>query len=101
IATRLYGTYPSNLVAIITNYLRTGSRNFVQCKRYSAMDIVGLCTGFAASLLLFLIVNSERSFDKSHEHSAHIYRVAESWPDAGEEDISDLIVTPQAPVMDE
>lgn len=101
IAKRLCGTYPSNLVAMITNFLRTGWRNFVKYKSYSAINIVGLCTGFAASLLLFLIVNYERSFDKFHENSAHIYRVAESWPDAGEEDISDLIVTPQAPVMDE
>lgn len=101
IAKRLYGTYPSNFIAMIRNYLRTGWRNFVKYKSYSTINIVGLCTGFAASLLLFLIVNYERSFDKFHQNSAQLYRVAEAWPDAGEGDISDMIVTPQAPVMDE
>ncbi|HEX7014377.1 MAG TPA: permease prefix domain 2-containing transporter, partial [Cyclobacteriaceae bacterium] len=101
IAKRLYGTTPLNMIDMIGNYLRTGWRNFVKYKSYSAINIVGLCTGFAASLLLFLIVNYERSFDKFHQNSVHIYRVAESWPDAGEADISDMIVTPQAPVMDE
>lgn len=101
IAKKLYGTHPLILSPMIKNYLRTGWRNFVKYKSYSAINIVGLCTGFAASLLLFLIVNYERSFDKFHQDSAHIYRVAETWPDGGEGEISDMIVTPQAPVMDE
>jgi putative ABC transport system permease protein len=84
---------------MIRNYLRSGWRNFLKYRNYSAINITGLCTGFAASLLLVLIVNYERSFDKFHTNSRQIYRVAEAWP--GGDDVSDMIVTPQAPLMDE
>lgn len=95
---KFYGTQPIIFIAMIRNYLRSGWRNFLKYRSYSAINIAGLCTGFAASLLLFLIVNYERSFDKFHTNYRNIYRLAEAWP--GGEDTSDLIVTPQAPLME-
>src|SRR5690606_9063507 len=91
------GIEPLIFPAMIRNYLRSGWRNFLKYKSYSAINITGLCIGFAASLLLFLIVNYERSFDKFHSNANQIYQVAEAWP----ESVSDRIVTPQAPIMDE
>lgn len=99
IVKRFYGTQPIIFTAMIRNYLRTGWRNFLKYKSYSAINIIGLCTGFAASLLLFLIVNYERSFDKFHKNYSSIYRVTEMWPEA--DDVSDVIVTPQVPLMEE
>lgn len=99
ITKRIYGIEPLIFPAMIRNYLRSGWRNFLKYKSYSAINITGLCTGFAASLLLFLIVNYERSFDKFHTSYSQIYQVTEAWP--GGDDISDRIVTPQAPLMDE
>jgi putative ABC transport system permease protein len=96
---KFYGIQPIIFSAMIRNYLRSGWRNFLKYRNYSAINITGLCTGFAASLLLVLIVNYERSFDKFHTNSRQIYRVAEAWP--GGDDVSDMIVTPQAPLMDE
>src|SRR5690606_36487431 len=75
-----------------------GWRNFLKYRGYSTINVTGLCMGFAASLLLFLIVNYETSFDKFHDNSSQIYRLAEAWSGG---DVSDMIVTPQTPLMDE
>lgn len=96
---KLYGIQPIIFTAMIRNYLTSGWRNFLKYRSYSAINVTGLCIGFAASLLLFLIVNYERSFDKFHTNYRSIYRVAEMWP--GGDDVSDMIVTPQAPLMEE
>jgi putative ABC transport system permease protein len=99
IVKRLYATHSLTPLYMLSNYLRTGWRNFLKYKSYSAINIIGLCTGFAASLLLFLVVNYERSYDKIHTNSARIYRVAEMF--ANDDNVLDQIVTPQAPIMDE
>lgn len=99
IVKRLYATHSLTPLYMLSNYLRTGWRNFLKYKSYSAINIIGLCIGFSASLLLFLIVNYERSFDKFQANYRNIYRIAESWPNGN--DILDQIVTPQAPIMDE
>ena len=96
---KLYGIQPIIFTAMIRNYLTSGWRNFLKYRSYSAINVTGLCIGFAASLLLFLIVNYERSFDKFHTNYRSIYRVAEMWP--GGDNVSDMIVTPQAPLMEE
>lgn len=96
---KLYTIEPQIFPAMVKNYLTSGWRNFVKYRSYSAINVTGLCIGFAASLLLFLIVNYERSFDKFHSNYHNIYRVAEMW--AGGDDVSDMIVTPQAPLMEE
>ena len=96
---KLYTIEPQIFPVMVKNYLTSGWRNFVKYRSYSAINVTGLCIGFAASLLLFLIVNYERSFDKFHPNYHNIYRVAEMW--AGGDDVSDMIVTPQAPLMEE
>lgn len=85
-------------LVMIKNYLTTGWRNFLKYRSYSTINIVGLCAGFVASLLLFLIINYERSFDRFHDRYGRIYRVAMGYPSG---DLSDRILTPEVPLLED
>ena len=80
------------------NYFKIGWRNLLKYRSYSTINILGLSTGFGATLLLLLIINYENSYDKFHMDYNNLYRVATS--DFNGE-LSDLIVTPQIPLMKE
>src|SRR5882757_9004396 len=60
---------------MIRNYFKTAWRNLLRNKSYAAINIIVLAIGVAACLLIFLIVQFERSFDNFHSKKDHIYRV--------------------------
>ena len=60
---------------MIKNYLKIAARNLWRHKAYSSINIVGLATGIAASVLILLFVRNELSFDKHHEKAERLYRI--------------------------
>ncbi|MCG8309934.1 MAG: ABC transporter permease [Cytophagales bacterium] len=84
--------------AMFQNYFKIGWRNLLKYRNYSIINILGLSIGFGATLLLLLIINYENSYDKFHADHDNLYRVATRDADGN---ISDLIVTPQIPLMRE
>src|SRR5215831_21026081 len=60
---------------MIKNYFKTACRNLLRHKTNSLINIAGLMVGFAAFLLIFLVVQYEQSFDNFHENGSNIYRV--------------------------
>ncbi|MBC7904232.1 MAG: ABC transporter permease [Gemmatimonadaceae bacterium] len=57
------------------NYFITAFRNFLRNKSFSFIHILGLSIGISASLVIFLIVYHEYSFDRFEEKRENIYRV--------------------------
>lgn len=57
------------------NYLKTAWRSLVRNKAFSLINITGLSIGIAASLLLFIVVEYELSYDKFQPDHNRIYRV--------------------------
>lgn len=57
------------------NYLKTAIRNVSKHKSNSIINIAGLMVGFAAFLLIFLVIQYEKSFDDFHANKNSIYRV--------------------------
>ena len=57
------------------NYLKIAYRNIVKNKVYSLINITGLAIGIAASILIFLFVSYELSFDDFHKDADNIYRI--------------------------
>ncbi|MBA3673888.1 MAG: hypothetical protein H0W75_02870 [Chitinophagaceae bacterium] len=55
------------------NYLKIAWRNLGTYKSDTAINLTGLCVAFTASLLLFLSVYYEFSFDKFHKNADDIY----------------------------
>ncbi len=58
------------------NYFKTAFRNLKRNKSYAIINVLGLTVGVAASLLIFLVIQYETSFDNFHKKKNSIYRVA-------------------------
>jgi putative ABC transport system permease protein len=73
---------PSQLpkyAAMIRNYFKIALRTLWKNKKLSAINITGLAVGIACSLLIFLYVQDEISYDRYHHDSAQIYRVVKDF----------------------
>jgi predicted permease len=62
---------------MLTNYLTVAWRNLIHNKTFSALNLFGLATGLACSLLIFLWVRDELSVDRYHANGPHLYRLLE------------------------
>jgi putative ABC transport system permease protein len=60
---------------MLKNYIKIALRNISKHKGYSLINISGLAIGIALSLLIFLFVKHELSYDQFHENSDRIYGI--------------------------
>jgi putative ABC transport system permease protein len=72
------------------NYLKVAARNLARYKGYAFINIMGLAVGIAASVLIFLYVADELSFDRFHENADRIYRITADWSNKGDSRIHQL-----------
>ncbi|HTE33887.1 MAG TPA: ABC transporter permease [Chryseolinea sp.] len=70
-----------NIILAIRSHLRYKIPLFI--------NLIGLCTGLASALLIYLWVNDELSFDRFHNNSDRIFQVMERRQQADEIKISD------------
>ena len=64
---------------MIRNYFKIAFRNLLRYKGFSFINIFGLATGMACSLLIFLFVKDEISYDRFHKDADKIYRVVKDF----------------------
>ena len=57
------------------NYFKIAGRNLIRHKSNAFINISGLMVGFAAFLLIFLVIRYEQSFDDFHANRNNLYRV--------------------------
>ena len=76
---RLHSAYAAGhndgIITVIRNYLLVILRNLRRTKVFSALNILGLAIGMAASLLIIHYVQVERSYDRYHTGAERIYRL--------------------------
>ncbi|KIC90119.1 FtsX-like permease family protein [Flavihumibacter sp. ZG627] len=60
---------------MLFNYFKIAFRNLRQNRIFSLVNIAGLTIGMAATLLIFLWVYHERSWNKHNEHYQDVYHV--------------------------
>jgi putative ABC transport system permease protein len=60
---------------MLKTYLTIAYRNFIRNKIFSLINVLGLAIGISASLVIFLIVQYDFSFDKFEKDRPHLYRV--------------------------
>jgi putative ABC transport system permease protein len=61
------------------NYLKTAFRSLWKNRGFSFINIFGLATGIACSLLIFLFVKDELSYDRFHKDPGNIYRIVKDF----------------------
>jgi putative ABC transport system permease protein len=76
---------------MLQNYLKIALRNLLRHKAFSFINIAGLATGMACSILMLLWVQDELSYDRFHARADSIYRLTA-------EISSDKIATTSAPL---
>lgn len=57
------------------NYLKIAYRNLLRNKGFSFINILGLAIGIASSMMIFLWIEHEVTYDKFHEKKDRIYEV--------------------------
>lgn len=57
------------------NYVKTTFRNLIKHKTYSLINILGLATGIASFLIIYLYISDELSYDRYHTRANNIYRL--------------------------
>ena len=63
------------------NYFKTAWRSLWRNKLFSGLNIFGLATGMACSILIFLWVQDELSFDKFDHNASNIFRITDKTSD--------------------
>lgn len=85
------------------NYVTIALRNIRRQKVFSSIKILGLSIGIATSLLIYLFVIDELSFDKFHSNGKNLYRVVQVRHDLNTGKLSNLqqfIPTPVGPELE-
>jgi putative ABC transport system permease protein len=75
---------------MIRNYLKVALRNLLKHKCYTFINILGLAVGIAASVLIFIYITHEMSYDKFHENADRTYRITADWSNNGDSRIHQL-----------
>src|SRR5678815_272944 len=81
------------------NYLKTAFRNLKRNKSYALINVLGLTVGIAASLLIFLVIQYETSFDNFHKKRNSIYRLGTEFHTQDGVSYSDGISFPAAAAL--
>lgn len=81
------------------NYFKTAFRNLKRNKSYAFINVLGLTVGIAASLLIFLVIQYETSFDNFHKKRNSIYRLGTEFHTQDGVGYSDGISFPAAPAL--
>lgn len=63
---------------MIKNYLLVAWRQLIRNRQFTMLNLLGLSTGLACTLLILLWVQDERSIDRFHEHHDQLYQVMEN-----------------------
>ncbi len=64
-----------NYFGLIDNDLRIAGRHLLRYKGYSALTILGLAVGLATSILIFVWIMNENSYDKFHKGQEQIHQI--------------------------
>jgi len=79
---------------MIKNYFITAFRGFLRNKFFSLINITGLAIGISASLVIFLLVTYDYSFDTFHQDHDRIYRVVSEFTYSGHTGFSSGVPSP-------
>jgi putative ABC transport system permease protein len=60
------------------NYFKTAWRNLIKDRQFTFLNLVGLSTGLACALLIWLWINDELNMDKYNDNDKQLYQVMQN-----------------------
>jgi predicted permease len=85
---------------MLKNYFRVALRNFWRNKAFSAINILGLAIGISASLIIFLLVYYDFTFDKFERDGDRIFRMTNSGTFQGNTWHGNALSEPMGPAVE-
>ena len=71
-------SYPTNTTTMFRHNVLIAYRNFLRYKSSFFINLIGLSSGLACALLIYLWVNEEWHVDRFHQQSDRLYQVMEN-----------------------
>ncbi len=84
---------------MIKNYLTVATRNLMNGKTYSVINVAGLAAGMACCILILLYVRDEMGYDEHHRHAHRIFRLVEEIQVAGNTRRAAITPFPMGPAL--
>ena len=81
---------------MLKTYFTVAYRNFIKNKVFSLINVLGLSIGISASLVIFLIVHYDFSFDKFEGDRSRLYRIVTNRSENGNVYHNSGVTTPLA-----
>ena len=81
------------------NHLKVAIRNLLKQRMYSLINIGGLATGLACTIMILLWVFDETGYDRFHAHARDLYRVNWDFKFQGNEGVGPGTPPPLAAVL--
>ncbi len=86
-------------MSLFKNYLLSLVRNALRDKFFTLLNLLGLAVGITASILIFLYVQDQLTFDKQNEHYERIYRLEGDFYISEKQDLTAITQIPLGPTL--
>lgn len=67
---------------MLSNYFKIAWRNLLRDRQFTLLNLIGLSTGLACTLLIYLWVSDEMSVDKFNQHDSRLFTVMKNFPNS-------------------
>ena len=86
-------------MSLFKNYLLSLVRNAVRDKFFTLLNLLGLAVGITATILIFLYVQDQLTYDKHNEHYDRIYRLEGDFFISEKQDLTAITQIPLGPTL--
>jgi len=84
---------------MLYNYLKIGMRNLLRHKVFSLINIFGLALGICISIILFLILRNDFTYDRHYANHDRIYRLGAHYQIPGTDEYIGSAARELAPIL--
>jgi putative ABC transport system permease protein len=86
-------------MSLLKNYFLSLARNAVRDKFFSILNLLGLAVGITASILIFIYIQDQLTYDKHNENYERIYRLEGDFYINENQDLMAIVQIPLAPTL--
>ena len=86
-------------MSLFRNYLLSLVRNAFRDKFFTLLNLLGLAVGITASILIYIYIQDQLTYDKHHENLDRIYRLEADFTINEKQDLMALVQFPLGPTL--
>lgn len=86
-------------MSLFKNYFLSLARNAARDKFFSLLNLLGLAVGITSSILIFIYIKNQVTYDRHHEHCDRIYRLEGDFFINQKHDLTAITQIPLGPTL--